>query len=82
MTKSYDLWHSHLGHPSPQTMWHATCTTNGVDKLDIHSQTPLCPDCQIDKMPARSFPSSEKRTDKILEMVHCNLVEFPVLLYY
>jgi len=79
---SYDLWHSRLGHPNPQTMRHATCATDGIEKLDIPTKTPLCPDCQIGKMPSRSFPSSEKRADKILEMVHCDLVEFPVLSYY
>ena len=57
---SYDLWHSHLGHPNPQTMWHATCATNGIEKLDIPMKTPLCSDCQIGKMPSRSFPFSDK----------------------
>jgi len=78
---SYDLWHSHLGHPNPQTMWHATCATNGIEKLDIPMKTPLCSDCQIGKMPSRSFPFSDKWADKILEMVHCDLVEFPILSY-
>ena len=79
---SYDLWHSRLGHPNPQTMRHATRATDGIEKLDIPTKTPLCPDCQIGKMPSRSFPSSEKRADKILEMVHRDLVGFPVLSYY
>ena len=78
---TYDLWHSCLGHPNPQTMWHASRATDGIDSLVVPNTTPLCPDCQIGKMPTRSFPSSNKRADKILEMVHCDLVEFPVLSY-
>jgi len=49
---SYDLWHSCLGHPNPQTMQHATRATDGIEKLDIPTKTPLCPDCQIGKMPS------------------------------
>ena len=78
----YGLWHQHLGHPGPQTMWHASRTTDGLDNLSVPMTTPVCPDCQIGKMPTRSFPPSEKRETKPLSMVHCDLVEFPVESYY
>ena len=50
--------------------------------LSVPSTVPVCPDCQIGKMPTRSFPSSDKRETKPLSMVHCDLVEFPVESYY
>ena len=79
---NYDLWHQCLGHPAPQTMRHASRATNGIDALSVPSTLPVCPDCQIGKMPTRSFPSSDKRETKPLSMVHCDLVEFPVKSYY
>ena len=78
----YDLWHQHLGHPGPQTMRHASRATNGLTHLIVPMTTPVCPDCQIGKMPTRSFPPSNKHELKPLSMVHCDLVEFPVESYY
>ena len=56
----YDLWHQRLGHPRPQTMQHASHATNGLSCLVAPTTTPVCPDCQIGKMPTRSFPPSDK----------------------
>ena len=56
----YDLWHQHLGHPAPQTMRHSSRTTIGIDTLAVPSIPPVCSDCQIGKMPTRSFPPSDK----------------------
>ena len=57
---NYDLWHQRLGHPAPQTMRHASRATDGIDALSVSLTLPVCPDCQIGKMPTRSFPSSDK----------------------
>ena len=78
----FDLWHQHLGHPSPQTMRHASRATDGFGEVIIPNKPPICSDCQIGKMPTRSFPPSDKRTESPLAMVHCDLVEFPVESYY
>ena len=56
--------------------------THGIDALSVPLTLPVFPDCQIGKMPTRSFPSSDKREMKALSMVHCDLVEFPVESYY
>ena len=56
----FDLWHQRLGHPSPQTMWHASRTTDGFGNVVIPNRPPICSDCQIGKMPTRSFPPSDK----------------------
>jgi len=76
------LLSSQLVHSTQQVSWSSSSSTYIGIASTIPTKTPLCPDCQIGKMPSRSFPSSEKRADKILEMVHCDLVEFPILSYY
>ena len=79
---NYDLWHQRLGHPASQTMRHVSHATDGLDLLHVPTTPPICSDCQIGKMPTRSFPSSDKHETKPLSMVHCNLVEFPIESYY
>ena len=56
----FDLWHQRLGHPSPQTMRHASHATDGFGEVTIPNKPPICSDCQIGKMPTRSFPPSDK----------------------
>ena len=63
-------------------MRHVPHATNGLDSLHVPSTPPICSDCQISKMPIRSFPSSDKRESKPLSMVHCDLVKFPIESYY
>ena len=63
-------------------MRHASRATDGFGKVIIPNKPPICSDCQIGKMPTRSFPPSDKRTESPLVMVHCDLVEFPVESYY
>ena len=79
---NYDLWHLHLGHPAPQTMWHVSHATDGLDSLQVPMTLPICSDCQIGKMPTQSFPPSDKCKNKLLSMVHCDLVKFPIKSYY
>ena len=79
---NYKLWHACLGHPASQTLRHVTCTVQGVSDILVPSQVPICSDCQIGKKTKHNFPISLKCATASLQLVHCDLVEFPVESYY
>ena len=81
-THDYDLWHARLGHPSSQVLRHVSHAASGAPDISIPSQAPLCSDCQKGKMPSRTFSPSEKRATKPLQLIHCDLLEFPTLSYH
>ena len=81
-TNNYDLWHARLGHPSSQVLQHVSRAANSASDISVPSQAPLCSDCQKGKMPSRTFSPSAKRATKPLQLVHCDLLEFPTLSYH
>ena len=82
-TNNYDLWHARLGHPSSQVLRHVSQrAASGTTNISIPSQAPLCSNCQKGKMPSRPFSPSEKCATKPLQLIHCDLLEFPTLSYH
>ena len=79
---NYKLWHACLGHPASQTLHHVICTVQGVSDILVPSQVPIFSDCQIGKKTKHNFPISLKCATASLQLVHCDLVEFPVESYY
>ena len=57
-------------------------TVQGVSDIPVPTQAPICPDCQIGKKTKCNFPISLKCATASLQLVHCDLVEFPVESYY
>ena len=68
---SCDLWHKRLGHLNFQTL-------SSMDKFvvgfpHLYPRHGVCKGCALGQNIKSSFPSSESKTKRILEMVHSDL---------
>ena len=80
---NYDTWHKRLGHPSKNVLKHTLEHTKGFDeKVVFPSTNPICPGCTQGKMHNKSFPISNKRASKPLELIHADLLELPIESYH
>ncbi|KAK9073175.1 hypothetical protein SSX86_007499 [Deinandra increscens subsp. villosa] len=69
---SYELWHSHLGHASFDTIK----LLNKVGMINVTALLPkpeLCSPCQMSKSHRLPFDDNLKRASHPLEIVHCDL---------
>ena len=72
-----------MGHPSKNVLKHVEGNTNGfTNKLKIPSTSSICSGCAQGKMHNKTFPMSEKRASKPLELIHADLVELPIRSYH
>ena len=68
-----EIWHQRMGHMSHNALKRYKDSVKGIS-LDAtnHDQSP-CPGCELSKHTRSPFPSSSKRSDQILQIVHSNL---------
>ena len=82
LNNNYTLWHNRFGHPGMNVMKNLSKGVKGVSTFTISLPTDVCRGCALGKMTAKSYPSSEKRASKPLELVHYDLKEFPIESYH
>ena len=74
----YLLWHNRLRHPGKKIVENLHKGTKGLSgRVSIPSDISPCHGCQLGKSKRQPFPSSESRAKKSLDLIHCNLIEFP-----
>lgn len=75
----WDLWHTHMGHPSGDTVKHLAKAATGIK---VESSAPLqqCESCIMAKHPQKPFPPSDSpHTTYMLDFIHSDLCgPFPV----
>jgi hypothetical protein len=78
---SAHLWHLRLGHPSKNALHHAHKHLKGIPILQDYASVEAgpCKGCQLGKAHQCAFPPSSKRSDRVLELIHTDLCEFPIL---
>jgi transposase InsO family protein len=79
LNASYDIWHKRLGHCSKNAIRHLSTATSNFPAITVPETSPPCRGCLLGKATQRSFPPSEKRGSKPLDLVHTDLAEFPTL---
>jgi hypothetical protein len=78
----YSSWHQCLGHPSDIVLNWFFGETQGVPRILIPKKKLICDRCVKGKLTQKSFPQSESRATQVLELVHSDLFELPVLSYH
>jgi transposase InsO family protein len=78
----YSSWHQRLGHPLDIVLNRFFEETQGVPRISIPKKKPICDGCVKGKLTQKSFPQSESRATRVLELVHSDLFELPVLSYH
>jgi transposase InsO family protein len=78
-TSNYDLWHRHFGHPGKKSVEELPGKVKGVpDHITALANPKPCDGCKFGKSKHAVFPSSESRTEHLLDLIHMDLVEYPV----
>jgi hypothetical protein len=78
-TKSYNLWHYHLGHCSKVRFSQAHDKLRGIPFLDPPKSSPPCRGCQLGKAHEQAFPALLIHASRVLDLVHTNLYKMPTL---
>jgi hypothetical protein len=78
----YSTWHRWLGHPLDSVLSRFCEEMKGVPQILIPKSKPVCDGCVKGKLTQKQFPSSESRTSQVLELVHSDLFELPVISYH
>jgi hypothetical protein len=78
----YLTWHRRLRHPS-DFVWSWFCEkTLGVPRIMITKTKAVCDGCVKGKLTQKQFPPSESWAKGILELIHLDLFELPVISYH
>ncbi|KAJ3576496.1 hypothetical protein NP233_g369 [Leucocoprinus birnbaumii] len=78
----FDTLHRRLGHPSRNVMTQLRSNALNVPEISIPKQVPVCNGCALGKLHQQPFPASGTRTESYLDLIHMDLVEFPVMSYH
>ena len=78
----YELWHNRIGHPGIEVLRKLNTSVKGVKNFAIPNKTHICRGCTLGKMPQKVHPKSTKRATHVLQLVHGDLKEFPILSYH
>ena len=74
---SFDLWHHRFGHTWKKALKQLPGHVSGVpDKICAPAALTPCDGCEFGKSKCDPFPTSDSRSEKILDLVHMDLVEF------
>ena len=77
---SFDLWHHHFGHARKKALEQLPGHVSSVpDKIRAPTTPTPCDSCEFGKSKRDPFPASDSDSEKILNLVHMDLVEFPSL---
>ena len=77
---SFDLWHHRFGHSGKKALEQLSGHVSGVpDKICAPAAPTPCDGCEFGKSKRDPFPASDSRSEKILDLVHMDLVKFPSL---
>jgi hypothetical protein len=78
-TSNYDLWHKCFGHPGKKSIEELRGKVKGVpDCITAPANPKPCDGCEFGKSKHAAFPSLESRTEHPLDLIHMDLVEYPV----
>jgi transposase InsO family protein len=78
-TSDYDLWHRRFGHPGKKSVEELPGKVKGVpDRITAPANPKPCDGCKFGKSKCAAFPSSDSRTEHLLDLIHMDLVEYPV----
>lgn len=76
----YDLWHRRFGHAGKKAIENLHGNVNGVpDSIPTPAEQSPCDGCEFGKSKRAPFPPSDLRAEHPLDLVHMDLVEYPVL---
>jgi transposase InsO family protein len=79
LTSDYDLWHKRFGHPGKKSIEELPGKVKGVpDCITAPANLKPCDGCEFGKSKRAAFPSSESQTEHLLDLIHMDLVEYPV----
>src|SRR6266568_3859302 len=78
----YDTWHQRMAHPSKNVLSQMFKNVKGFDYTKTSSQNKICQGCMQGKMHDTTYKSSEKHAKWLLELIHADLVEFPIESYH
>jgi hypothetical protein len=78
----YHLWHQHFCHPSDRVLSHVEDACIDGPKVTPPSNTPVCPGCTQGKMHQKPFGENPKCATEVIEHVHSDLFELPVMSYH
>ncbi|KAF7773627.1 hypothetical protein Agabi119p4_5794 [Agaricus bisporus var. burnettii] len=78
----YSTWHRRLGHPSDLVLSKFSKESLGIPPISIPRDKPVCKGCVEGKLAQKPFPTSESRGTQVLELIHSDLFELPVISYH
>ena len=80
----YDVLHRRFGHPSKQVLRNLPRSVENLPpNINIPSKdTSPCPGCAKGKMPAAPHPLRFERAKSSLELIHSDVMEYPVISYH
>lgn len=75
----YDLWHQRYGHAGKKQIESLPGNVTGVPtSIKAPATVPPCDGCEKGKSKRDAFPPSDKRALHVLDLIHMDLVEYPV----
>ena len=74
---SFDLWHYRFGHAGKKALEQLPGHVSSIpDKIRAPAVPTPCDGCEFGKSKRDPFPASDSCSEKILDLVHMDLVEF------
>ena len=67
-----ELWHRRIAHVHYRALSLANKATNGLPEIQTKHEG-ICKGCAIGKNIKKSFPSSESKAKRILEIIHSDV---------
>ena len=78
-SSDYELWHRRFGHAGKKQIESLPGNVEGVPKsIQSPASIPPCDGCEFGKSKRDAFPPSDKRAEHVLDLIHMDLVEYPV----
>ena len=78
-SSEYDLWHRRFGHAGKKALEELPGKVKGVpDHIKALAESSPCDGCEFGKSKRGAFPPSESRAANCLDLIHMDLVEYPI----
>jgi hypothetical protein len=79
---SYEIWHQRFGHASDDALKRVPESSKTPIKIDFPRKKHTCPGCAFGKQHQKTFSENPQRATHFGELIHSDLLEFPIQSYH
>jgi hypothetical protein len=79
---SYEIWHNRFSHASDKALKNVLNASKTLIKIDFPRKKTTCPGCALGKQHQKSFPENPECASETGELIHLDLLKFPIQSYH